>query len=591
MPFGRGLDLALGLMSEQRINPSARPGRWFGAGWNRLKRYWGAWLFLLVGVLVTGTVAWRVEAWAKERDQERFEAECRLATSMIEQKMERYESVLGRFRDVCARHGGEVSAADWSGWQGHTLDLPANLPDIRCLVVAPRVTRKDAEAFRERALAQGRGHPGILMSTNRAAEEWYPVWRVMGKGVLVLPELGGDLLSETGMHPSLGPAASAPMAWVPDRPSRFENRTGGETVGFWFVMPLRPLEFTNLIVWKRRGESEEAGAERRAAQRSRQTTGFLAAFIQGDGFSTDPRRLPHVRVELYMSREPGPETWVNPGLKVEGTSRFQRDIPMAWYGRRWTARCVGTPLLEAASLQYRVALVWWLGISLSVAGASGMAWQRRGRLRVALERQERLSRDLHDGTLQSVYGVGLGLRRAMRLMERGHGDVGGQLADTLQALQRVVEELRESIRESGPSTQEEVRLGEALAGVVAHLNMAAEVEVILEVVPGSDAHLTASESLHLLNIAREALSNSLRHASPRRVRIRLETVGAVFRLEVADDGGGFDSTALMGKGRGLQNMTARVREIGGVQRWESSADKGTRLVIELPLPRIDQPHP
>lgn len=305
-----------------------------------------------------------------------------------------------------------------------------------------------------------------------------------------------------------------------------------------------------------------------------------------------------VHVQLYLSRKPSAEFLLNPTQQPPQTARFTREQIMPWYGRRWTARFSSTPVFEAGSLRYRVTLVWYVGGVLSLAGAAALGWQTRsrwreaalaGQLREALARQERFSRDLHDGTLQSVYGVGLGLQRTQRLLEKRPDDAAGQLNDTTLALQRVVGELRNFIRESDPSAREEVRLGEALAGVIAHLKFATETELKLDVTPGADQGLTPAQSLQLLNIAREALSNSIRHSHAREVRVALQRQPTGIRLEISDDGSGFDVIAAQNAGRGLRNLAARVRELGGVQHWESKAGFGTRLVVEVPLPSGDPP--
>jgi len=88
----------------------------------------------------------------------------------------------------------------------------------------------------------------------------------------------------------------------------------------------------------------------------------------------------------------------------------------------------------------------------------------------------------------------------------------------------------------------------------------------------------------LLSIAREALSNVIRHAGASRVTIEVAATGGELQLEVADDGRGFDSSAPAEDGHhGLANMRRRAEAMGGRLQVESASGAGTRIIITLPL--------
>lgn len=557
------------------------------------RRYWPAALLAVVGLIATGLAGWQMDRWAQARDEERFAAEARLIVSMIEQKMERYESMLGRLSDACAQGSGEISSETWAGWIAHKLGTRDHYPNLVCLVVAPRITESERPAFEQRAASQVSGHPGRIITSRHDASYWLPVWRRLADPGFNEPALGDDLLAEASEHPCLERALEATVGWVSERSARLVHQAGHLCVGFWFAVPLRPMEFTNRIQWQWPYETGEQAAQRRDDQRARQAIGLLAAFIGGDEFlnefnSTNAR----VRVQLFAGTTPSADALLNPGHPIPREPRYARDLPMSWYARRWTARITSTPVFEAGSLQYRAWLIRGVGSVLTLGAAAVVAWQIRGRwreaalaaqLREALARQERLSRDLHDGTLQSAYGLGLALQRAQRLLEKRPQDAARQIAETTVVLQQLIAEMRGFVRESDPGTREEVPLGEALAGVVSHLKLGTEIELQLNILPDADHGLTPAQSLQLLNIAREALSNCVRHSHARRVQIKLEQSSGVVRLEVADDGCGFDPAAAQGKGRGLVNLAARVRELGGTHRWETAAGQGARLNVEVPL--------
>jgi signal transduction histidine kinase len=560
-----------------------------------LRRYWLAGVLGFVGLATTFLAGLQVDRWARERDAERFAAACNVTAQMIEQKMERYETVMNRMGDVCARSNGEVSSYTWAGWLSQTLTLDQNYPNILCLLVAPKILRADLDTFGRRAAERVGDHPGTILTSRPQADQWAPVWRRIGNAGVIMPGLGHDLLAESPEHPSLEPVLASTFGSVSPRPARLRRVAGGEVVGFWFGLPLRPQEFTNSIMWKKRHESELGAYQRRTVERARQAKGILAAFISGDQFMAELSTTNHprlVQVQLFTSKTPERETLLNPGHLPPADARFTHDQIMPWYGRRWTARFHSTPTFEAGSLRYRAVLVWGLGGVFSLAGAAMLAWQTQGRLREAalagqlreaLARQERLSRDLHDGTLQSIYGVGLGLQRARRLLQNHSADADPQIADSTRALQGVIGELRAFIRDSDPTTREEVPLGGALNGVISHLALASEMKLELEVAPGADHGLTPAQSLQLLNIAREAVSNSVRHSKADRVRVRLDQSDGWVRLEVSDDGSGFNPETAEREGRGLRNLVARIRELHGIHRWESAVGQGSRLIVEVPL--------
>lgn len=96
--------------------------------------------------------------------------------------------------------------------------------------------------------------------------------------------------------------------------------------------------------------------------------------------------------------------------------------------------------------------------------------------------------------------------------------------------------------------------------------------------------LSPHELLQLLRIAQEALTNVLKHARARRVRVHFGVDGRSLQLAVEDDGIGFAEMAAVGGGRGLANMRARAVRLGATLQVEPLA-AGTRVSLQLPLPR------
>jgi len=90
------------------------------------------------------------------------------------------------------------------------------------------------------------------------------------------------------------------------------------------------------------------------------------------------------------------------------------------------------------------------------------------------------------------------------------------------------------------------------------------------------------QAMHMLFIAREALSNVLQHSKARQVSLRLERHSAGVRLVVEDDGIGFTAGTRQ-RGEGLKNMAARAATLHAEVTISSESGRGTHVVFELPV--------
>jgi signal transduction histidine kinase len=100
-------------------------------------------------------------------------------------------------------------------------------------------------------------------------------------------------------------------------------------------------------------------------------------------------------------------------------------------------------------------------------------------------------------------------------------------------------------------------------------------------VDGTSRQLPAATEVVLLRTGQEALANVRKHAAACNVAVRLCYVGDRVRLEVTDDGSGFDP-ALVSGGYGLRGMRARVDEAGGTMAVRSACAQGTSVQVEVP---------
>jgi signal transduction histidine kinase len=93
--------------------------------------------------------------------------------------------------------------------------------------------------------------------------------------------------------------------------------------------------------------------------------------------------------------------------------------------------------------------------------------------------------------------------------------------------------------------------------------------------------LTSEQALHMLQIAREAISNATRHANAQSGRVSLQKQRGLVCLEVTDNGRGFVINKVNSRGLGLHHIDARARKMGATAQVSSAPNRETRIVVKL----------
>jgi two-component system, NarL family, sensor histidine kinase DevS len=196
-----------------------------------------------------------------------------------------------------------------------------------------------------------------------------------------------------------------------------------------------------------------------------------------------------------------------------------------------------------------------------------------------LEERERIAKELHDGIIQSLFAVGMGLQ-ATALMA-GNQEVTNRVERGVEQLDGVIRDLRNYIFGLRPGILADRQLEQALHSLGEEMQERSgeEVEVLV------DAALAARLSPYssdIVQLTREALSNVARHAGARKAKVSLERDGSEAALVIEDDGVGFEVDG-DSAGSGLKNMRARAAGLGGTMRVESATGRGTTLRISFPV--------
>ncbi|MDQ1290960.1 MAG: hypothetical protein QG615_754, partial [Nitrospirota bacterium] len=214
--------------------------------------------------------------------------------------------------------------------------------------------------------------------------------------------------------------------------------------------------------------------------------------------------------------------------------------------------------------------------------------QRERDLRAALEERERISQDLHDGILQSLYAVGLGLEACKPLMTHRHYKKAvTTMTEAIRQLNYVMSEVRNFIAGLESHVLQGSTFPVALQEMVDTLAATHPLRCRITLDKTAADHISTEQAIHLLNIVREALSNSLRHAQATKATVALKPLSRFIRLSITDNGIGFDPASMHGVGHGLTNMAARARKVGGRFAIRSVPQHGTRITIDLPKEKSD----
>ena len=213
--------------------------------------------------------------------------------------------------------------------------------------------------------------------------------------------------------------------------------------------------------------------------------------------------------------------------------------------------------------------------------------EQAGRRQLLSEERNRIARELHDSVAQHLLTIGMNLEWCRR-QESASSDLLERMTAAQALARSAVDEIREVIFEL--SSDGQMDLPRALRDVIEDVEAGTRLEVGLRVY-GQTQPVAATTQHALVQIAREALFNVVRHAEARHAWVTLRWRPQVVSLAVADDGSGnhrrlqhqlFISSPDGGH-LGLAGIAERVRSVGGASWFEGRRGGGVKLRIEVPL--------
>jgi len=203
-----------------------------------------------------------------------------------------------------------------------------------------------------------------------------------------------------------------------------------------------------------------------------------------------------------------------------------------------------------------------------------------------LEERERVGMDLHDGTIQSIYGVSLALEYARSVLRDSNdgGQVLEKIEQAIEGLNGTIRDMRAYILDLQPR---QLRDDESLMhGLKRLIDEFHKNSIIVGSLAGPEIDPTGFPKSHaraLFHICQESLANIAKHSHASQANINLWTTKDRAILEIVDNGKGFDpEESASALGHGLSNMQLRAHKVGGDVEIISASGEGTTVLAWVP---------
>ena len=202
-------------------------------------------------------------------------------------------------------------------------------------------------------------------------------------------------------------------------------------------------------------------------------------------------------------------------------------------------------------------------------------------LEVSEEERRRIGQDLHDGLGQMLTGIGLLSQDVTRQLEAEHHECADDMAEITDHVKEADQYARDLSHGLIPVDVEANGLAEALRRLSQNAVRMFDVACSFREVDTVLVH-NNTVATHLYRIVQEAVSNAVRHGEADDIKIILAEGDEQIRLQVRDDGTGFDTDAADGSGMGVNIMNHRARIIGGTLEMSSELGDGTVVTCTVP---------
>ncbi|TCO89910.1 histidine kinase/DNA gyrase B/HSP90-like ATPase [Chthoniobacter flavus] len=251
-----------------------------------------------------------------------------------------------------------------------------------------------------------------------------------------------------------------------------------------------------------------------------------------------------------------------------------------WWSSERLLRIVALLVAFAAA-----ALLWVWQLKRRVR-AQGEVLSRQVRREAVLEERHRVAMEIHDTLAQGFTAIWVQLSVIKEKLFDSPGNALPHLEMAQRLVRKSLGDARRSIRDLNDCTFLDQDLARALAAIGEELTKGGAVRLQVDA-SGDAPFVPATVSSQLLRIGQEAITNAIKHANARLVRVELKYGSHFVLLRVKDDGAGFDPAqfphVVEGGGFGLIGMQERARQIGGELSIDSTPGGGAEIVVVAPV--------
>lgn len=203
------------------------------------------------------------------------------------------------------------------------------------------------------------------------------------------------------------------------------------------------------------------------------------------------------------------------------------------------------------------------------------------------EERKRIARDVHDGPAQMLANVVLRLELLEKLLNQDPEKGKEELSSFKEIVKESLRGVRNFIFDLRPMTLDDLGLLPTLKRYIKNLEEHFPIFIELIII-GEEKRISNVIEVTLFRIIQEALSNVIRHASAKSVKIILEVEEKMISVGIKDDGVGFLSEQYLSKrtsweNLGLVSMRERTEILGGIFSIKSKLGEGTQIFTKIPL--------
>jgi len=238
----------------------------------------------------------------------------------------------------------------------------------------------------------------------------------------------------------------------------------------------------------------------------------------------------------------------------------------------------GRSPFDERDIQLLNAVGHWAGLAIENARLHSNA-----RRSAVLEERERIGMDLHDGVIQSIFGVGLSLENLSLLIDENPQAAKERIQQAIGALNQTIRDIRAYILDLRPRQMGGEGLVDGIKRLLAEFRSNTLTETYLTCPKEPLNDLPPTHALTLFHICQEALANIAKHANAKRVDVAVFATDERVLMEIRDDGRGFDLEKMnLTIGHGLANMQTRAHSVGGEVDIASTLGEGTAILAWVP---------